>query len=73
MGILFTCCPGLDKGWGSAGPQTGQVTLEGPNGSKVKARWLGEDYNIGKCWVKTELFDDLRLQKHSPLFPMQLL
>lgn len=51
MGILFTCCPGLDKRlgmWGSAGPQTGWVTLEGLYGGKVKGR-LEEDYYMGKC------------------------
>ena len=51
MGILFTCCPGPDKRpelWASAGPQTGSVTLEGLNSSKVEGR-LQEDYNMGKC------------------------
>lgn len=32
--------PGQRLGlWGSTGPQTGPVTLEGLNGSKVKGRW----------------------------------
>lgn len=32
--------PGQRLGlWSCAGPQTGQVTLEGPNGSKMKERW----------------------------------
>lgn len=30
---------GLWGRWGSAGPQTGQVTLEGLNGLKMKGRW----------------------------------
>lgn len=41
--------------WGSARPQTNQVTLEGLNGSKMKGRWL-KDYNMGKCWVKNTAF-----------------
>lgn len=59
MGILFTCCPGPGQRlelWGSVGPQTSQVTLEGLNGSKMKGRWLEEDYNMGKCWVKNWAF-----------------
>ena len=42
--------------WDSVGPQTGQVTLEGLNGSKMKRRWLEEDYNMGKCRVKNRAF-----------------
>lgn len=41
---------------GSTGPQTGQVTLEGLNGLKMKGRWLEEDYNMGKCGVKNRAF-----------------
>lgn len=58
--------PGQRLGlWSSARPQTGQVTLEGTNGSKMKERWLKEDYNMGKCWVKNRVSDDLSCRRQQ--------
>lgn len=55
--IHLLCGPGQRLGlWGSTGPQSHQVTLEGLNGPKMKGRWLEEDYNMGKWWVKSRAF-----------------